>query len=74
MNDDALDYRARADRHRPQDSERIARTCRCLALQGLTERDIVDTLRLDPTTVRAALADVRNASETCAGGQVGKGR
>lgn len=48
MNLRTFDYRARADRHRPQDPERIARTCRCLALQGLTERDIVETLRLGP--------------------------
>lgn len=48
MSGTVLDYQARANRYRPQDAESVARTCRCLANQGMTPHDIAQALRPRP--------------------------
>ncbi|HYM46741.1 MAG TPA: hypothetical protein VES65_11360 [Solirubrobacteraceae bacterium] len=52
---DALDWRARADMHKPTDRAVLAREVNELARRGLTERDIGAHLGLDPSAVRQFL-------------------
>lgn len=49
------DWRVRAERHRPSDPAALAEEVRRLARGGLTERDIGNALKLDPTAVRRYL-------------------
>lgn len=62
----ALDYRHRAEQHRPTDPVALAREVRRLSTQGLTERDIGQTLRLDPASVRFLLSTHPNALQETA--------
>jgi hypothetical protein len=52
----ALDYAKLAQLHRPTDPAALASQVRELASRGLTERDIGQHLRLDPSAVRSLLA------------------
>ena len=51
----AADYQQRAQQHRPADLQVIGAEVRRLRAQGLTERDIGQALRLDPSAVRAMI-------------------
>lgn len=54
---DSADYRHRAEIHRPNDSDALRIAVRDMASRGLTERDVGDALKLDPTAVRRLLGD-----------------
>lgn len=50
-----LDYAAMAQLYGPQNEATMANAARELAARGLTERDIGQHLRLDPTAVKRLL-------------------
>jgi len=52
-----LDWRRLAETHRQPNFNLLRREALKLAAQGLTERDIGQALGLDPTAVRAMLAE-----------------
>ena len=53
----ALDYRTRADRHKPTDQAAISAEVRRLSASGLTPRDIAATLGVRLEQVLPALLD-----------------
>jgi len=52
---DAADWRARAERHRPEDPAELAREVNRLRAGGWTVRDIEIALRLAPGAIRPFL-------------------
>jgi orotate phosphoribosyltransferase-like protein len=50
-----LDYAIRAEQHRPTDIETLRAAALELRSRGLTERDVGQALRLDPSAVRRLL-------------------
>lgn len=73
MSDADLDYRERAELHRPGKSWFVGAAVRRMAQQGLTEGDIGVALGLDRTAVRSALTHALDASDTCESGEPGAG-
>lgn len=53
-----VDYTHRAEQHRPTDEQTLRAAAVELRQRGLTERDIGQALRLDPTGVRRMLGEV----------------
>lgn len=54
----AVDYFRRSQEHRPTDEQTLRAAVVELRSRGLTERDIGQALRTDPTAVRRLLGEV----------------
>jgi DNA-binding NarL/FixJ family response regulator len=57
MNVNTSDYQHRASQHRSVCEHCLRRDVLILAGRGLTERDIAESLRTDPATVRRMLTE-----------------